>query len=323
MTIERPMPPTAFRPRRRRLKSLAFLPSLLTVGNLLCGFAAIHFALRAMHEFGAGIQDEHFRTLNSVQLERILPSWLSVACGLVLIGMLFDCFDGLIARVTCSITQFGAQLDSLADVITCGAAPAVLLVTFMTQQLAGESILPSPVSEHFLGRATWISAAVYLAFSAIRLARFNVENARSDHDYRTFRGLPSPGAAALIVTFILFHEHVVQTSPLAAGVAVYAMPAVAIATAFLMVSRIPYRRFHRAYLVGRKPFGHLVVFLAVFAVFWSYKAPTLLVLVAWYWASGPVEWTFRKLRGRRAASLVPESSPVAEASTDWRIAGGE
>lgn len=302
--------PVGHRHKRRRLKSLAFLPNVLTTGNLICGFAAIHFALRAMYEFGAGVTDLQFRTLNSLQLERMLPSWISVGAGLILLGMFFDCFDGLLARVTRSTSNFGAQFDSLADVVTCGAAPAVLMVAVMTRELAGESILPSPVSEHFFGRITWLSAAVYLAFAAIRLARYNVEHDKADFDYRTFRGLPSPGAAAMIVSLILFHEH---AAPLTAGILVYVMPAVAFATAFLMVSRIPYRRFHRAYLLGRKPFWHFVAFLTVAAVVWLKTAPALLLLVIWYWASGPAEWLYRALRGKRPATPAAHA-PTGETS---------
>jgi len=283
--------------KRRRLKSLAFIPTLLTLGNLICGFAAIYFALRAMFELGAGINDSEFQTLKSVLMERIMPSTLSIGAGLVLLGMFFDCFDGMVARVTRSTTNFGGQLDSLADVITCGAAPATLMVAFMYRELAQEAILPSPVSEHFLGRITWLAAAVYVALAAVRLARYNVEHDKADFDHRTFRGLPSPGAAGLMAALILFHE---QARPLTAGVIVYCMPVAALASAFLMVSRIPYRRFYRAYLLGRQPFDRFLIFMAVFAVFWLYKAPTLLVLIVWYWASGPVEWIIRLLRGRKS-----------------------
>jgi CDP-diacylglycerol--serine O-phosphatidyltransferase len=251
-----------------------------------------------MYEFGAGITDDQILTLKSVQIERMLPSSLSLGASLIILGMILDCFDGLIARVTRSTTNFGGQLDSLADVVTCGVAPATMMVAFMTRELATDAILPSPVSEHFLGRATWVSAAVYVAFAAIRLARYNVEHARDDFDYRSFRGLPTPGAAALIVAMILIHE---QVGALAAGLIVYSLPTAAIATAFLMVSRVPYRRFYRAYLLGRQPFGHLLVFVAIIAVFWSYPAPTLLLLVFWYWISGPVEWLVRSIRGRKGA----------------------
>lgn len=289
---------------RRRLKSLALVPSLLTLGNLLCGFAAIHFALRAMHSLGAGIPDNAAQTLNNPGWERMLPSFLSVGAGLVLVGMILDLFDGLVARATRSTTNFGGQLDSLADVVTCGVAPATLMVAFMTIELAGDSIIPSPLSEHALGRFTWIAAAVYVALTAVRLARFNVEHATADYDPRIFRGLPSPGAAGIIAAFVIVREHFGETGRLLIA---YAIPVVALIAAFLMVSRIPYRRFYRTYLLGRKSFSRLVGLLLIFIIFWSYKAPTLLLLVLWYGASGPVELLFRRLRAPRT---TPASAPL-------------
>jgi len=287
--------------RPRRLRSLAVFPTLLTLANLLCGFAAIHFGLRAMYELGAGVPSAAGETLKIAMLERMLPSFLSVGAGLVILGMVFDCFDGLVARATRSTTNFGGQLDSLADVVTCGVAPATLMVAFITSQLAVESIFPSPISEHFLGRATWIAAAVYVAFAAIRLARFNVEHAQAEFDYRTFRGLPSPGAASIVVSMIILQDQMGESGR---RMIAYTLPVVALAAASLMVSRIPYRRVHRVYLVGRRPFGQLVGAMLLIAVFWTWKAPTLLVFVLWYGASGPTFWLWRRIRGLPRAPRV-------------------
>ncbi|MEK7731173.1 MAG: CDP-alcohol phosphatidyltransferase family protein, partial [Planctomycetota bacterium] len=221
---------------------------------------------------------------------------LSVGAILVALGMILDCFDGLIARVTRSTTNFGGQLDSLADVVTFGVAPATLMVAFMTKELAGDSIVPSPISDHALGRLTWVSAAIYVAFTAVRLARYNVEHAKADFDHRIFRGLPSPGAAAIMVALILF-----QDQPMGAVLRraiVYATPFVAMGIAFLMVSRIPYRRFHRAYLLGRQPFGQFLVVMLVVAVFLAFKAETFLVIVLWYGLSGPLFYLVRVVRER-------------------------
>jgi CDP-diacylglycerol--serine O-phosphatidyltransferase len=284
------------RPHRRRLRSLAFVPTLITLGNLLCGFAAIHFALRAMIDLGAGVTPEQIITLHHPVIERLLPSFLSVGAILVALGMVLDCFDGLIARVTRSTTNFGGQLDSLADVVTFGVAPATLMVAFMTKELAGDSIVPSPISDHALGRLTWVSAAIYVAFTAVRLARYNVEHAKADFDHRIFRGLPSPGAAAIMVALILF-----QDQPMGAVLRraiVYATPFVAMGIAFLMVSRIPYRRFHRAYLLGRQPFGQFLVVMLVVAIFLAFKAETFLVIVLWYGLSGPLFYLVRVVRER-------------------------
>lgn len=307
------------RRRRRRLKSLALAPTLMTLGNLLCGFAAIHFALRAMYDFGAGVARPEAESLTHSLRELTPPSFLSVGAGLVIAGMVFDMLDGLIARVTRSTTNFGGQLDSLADMVTFGVAPATLMVAFMTQELAGESILPSPISEHFLGRATWVVAAVYVAFTAVRLARYNVEHDKADFDFQTFRGIPSPAAAVVIVAMILFHDQV-QGSVGATWryVFVYLTPVVALAIAFLMVSRIPYRRFHRTYLVGRKPFSQVIMILLLVAVFALLKAPALLLLGLWYAATGPFFLLVRSMRGKDVGDT--EQSALATPEEDRKHA---
>ncbi len=278
----------------------------MTLGNLICGFAAISFALRAMHDLGAGNDMSVVETLRSPLLELMLPSFLSIGAGLVILGMIFDLFDGLLARVTRSTTNFGGQLDSLADVVTSGVAPATLMIASMTKELA-----PSPISGHFFGRAAWVCAAVFVAFAAIRLARFNVEHAKEDFDHRSFLGMPTPGAGCVIVAMILFQD---QVGSEARRILVYAMPAVALVIAFLMVSRIPYRRFHRAYFLGKKPFGHVITFVVVFAIFWSWKAPTLVLLVAWYAISGPLFLLLKSMREPASAVDAPveEPQPVEE-----------
>lgn len=302
------------RRKRRRLKSLAFLPTLITLGNLVCGFAAIHYAMRAMYDFGGSPPLEQLKMLQ--HFERMLPSFLSVGACLVFLGMVLDCFDGLLARVTRTTTDFGGQLDSLADVVTCGVAPATLMVAFMTENLAATAIVPSPIAEHALGRLAWVSAAAYVAMAAIRLARYNVEHARADFDYRTFRGLPSPGAAGLLASLIILQDRVGETARLAF---VYAVPVLALCAAFLMVSRVPYRRFHRTYLVGRQPFGHLMIAVGVLVIFGLWWAPTLFVLCLWYAASGPAEQLYRWIRGR-GRSQPPAEGVTGSASSELRTA---
>ena len=295
---------------RRRLRSLAFVPTLLTLGNLLCGFAAIHFSLRTMYEFGAG--GALAVTAQHPAIERMLPSFLSVGASFVVLGMILDMFDGLVARATRQITNFGGQLDSLADIVTFGVAPATLLVAFMTKELAGDSIVPSPLSDSILGRLTWMSAAMYVAMAAVRLARFNVEHAKDDFDHRVFRGMPSPGAAAIVVALILFQDQ--QIFPAARYVLVYATPVLATSIALLMVSRIPYRRFHRAYLLGRWPFGQVLIVLLVLAVLVVSPAPTLLVIALWYGLSGPVFYLDRRWREHRRRRAEFAHSPSATVS---------
>ncbi len=292
------------RRKRRRLKSLAVVPTMITLGNLICGFAAIHFALRAMYDLGNNPPVEQLKMMQS--LERFLPSFLSLAAWSVILGMILDCFDGLIARMTRSTTDFGGQLDSLADVVTCGVAPAVIMVAMMLQHVNITLVVPSPISEHVLGRFVWVAAAVYVACTAIRLARYNVEHDKADFDYKSFRGLPSPGAAGVMVTLIILHDWLRERPATDAVIqaTIYAIPVVTITAAFLMVSRIPYRRFYRMYL-GRTPFSRVLILMAVFVVFCLWRAPTLFGLTLWYLLSGPVEYMIRSLRGKRSVALQP------------------
>lgn len=288
---------------RRRLRSLAILPTLITLGNLLCGFAAIHFSMRAMYDLGAGIAASSMPPLNPSILERMLPSALSVGAGLIVVGMILDLFDGLIARATRSTTNFGGQLDSLADVVTCGVAPAILMIAFITRELSGD-FFPSPLSEHFMGRAMWIAAAFYVACAAIRLARFNVEHAKEDFDYKTFRGIPSPGAAAVMAALIFFQDQPEGES--LRSTIVYILPAVSILLAYLMVSRFPYGKLHRGYLMSKQPVGQFFVLLLLLAVFFSYKAATFLILTIIYTGSGPAKMLIKHLRHKNLP--VPENA---------------
>ena len=298
------------RPRRRsrRLKSLALLPTLLTLGNLVCGFAAVYYALRAMYELGGGVPAGAPTGLTAF-FERKSLSFVEVAAGLIILGGICDALDGMMARVTRSTTDFGGQLDSMADVITFGVAPATLIVVLMFRHLAGEELHPSPISEHFIGRAAWLAAAVYVAFSAMRLARYNVEHAKPEFDHRAFRGLPIPGAAFMIVALIIFQEQ--PYGDVTRAIVVFALPIVALTSALLMVSRIPYKRFQRTFLLGRKPFGQFLGFVAIIAVFWLYKAPMAVILVAWYWSSGPVGFMITTLR-RQHAPAVATAPKVGE-----------
>ncbi len=295
--------------RARRLKSLAFLPTIITLGNLTCGFAAIYFGMRAVSIIGTPNGTDMSTPLHGEMLERMIPSFLSLGAGLVILGMIFDCFDGLVARATRTTTNFGGQLDSLADVVTCGVAPAILIIAFMTKELSGDSILPSPISEHILGRITWVSAAVYVMFAAIRLARYNVEHEQADFDHRSFRGLPSPGAAAIMVSLVLLQD---QLGDNWRTLIAYSMPVFALTTAYLMVSRIPYKRFYRAYLLGRQPFGQTVTIVLVIALCFTFKTPALVMLVLWYGASGPVFLLVRKLRDRKRAKSTIDQTDSPE-----------
>ncbi len=295
--------------RSRRLRTIEMLPSLCTLTNLLCGFAAIHFSLLAMQSYGAEQSASEVLTLGSEFVERMMPSYLSIGAGLIFVGMIFDGLDGMFARLTKNATPFGAQLDSLADIVTYGVAPAVLLLTLMQQELHAVNISLSPISVHWAGRVAWVSAVVYVACAAVRLARFNVEHEKEEFDHRIFRGLPSPAAASVTAAFLIFHEQARvlleqggSAIGLTVGVAVFIGPIIALGTGALMVGSIPYRKF-TSRLEGRRPFGQLVGIIFFFALFWSTKSLALFALAVWYVLSGPTRLMYRRLK--TAPSVAP------------------
>ncbi len=281
------------KPRRRRLKSIAVLPTLVTLGNLVCGFSAIHFGLRAMYAAGAGVDSSVAATLDSQLVERVLPSFLSIGAMLIFLGMVFDMLDGIAARLTKQATEFGAQIDSMADVVTFGVAPGILVVSLMMREWHGELVV-TPLSAHAFGRAMWVCAAAYCICGAVRLARFNVEHQREDFSHRSFRGLPIPGAAAVVASLVMLHEHIGAAF---GDVLLWALPIVTLTTAFLMISRVRYERITQVYLIRKRPFEHLIAFVVIFVLFWSFKAQTLAVLCCLYAISGPALVLFRRTRG--------------------------
>ncbi len=296
--------PRPRRRRRRRLRYIAVLPTLLTLGNLVCGFSAVYFGLRAMFAAGAGIPASMDATLDSQVMERMLPSFLAIGAMLIFLGMVFDMLDGLAARLADNASAFGAQIDSLADVVSFGVAPPMLVIAMIMRELNAEVVV-GPLSAHAMGRAIWVCSAAYCICAAVRLARFNVEHARADHSHRTFHGLPSPGAAAGVASLIMLHEHAGAGF---SALLIWVLPLVTLGSGFLMISRIRYERITQAYLVKRRPFEHIIAFLVVFVVFWSYKAPTLAVLCCAYAMSGPAIHMVRRFRGGLRASDDSEAT---------------
>ena len=270
--------------RRRRAKAVAVLPSLFTLGNLIAGFAAIHFAAKpGTMEFG-----------------RFEFSTLTVAGLLIFIGMFFDAIDGYVARLARSTSDIGAQLDSLADIVTFGVAPAYMTLQLVSKYyLAAENDhIISPMSDDIFGRVIWAIAAVYVACTALRLARFNVETGSGlVEDHLMFRGLPSPGAAGCVASLILLHQQVIEPAafPWAARVTGLGMAFILLLCALAMVSRLPYAHVINLYVRGHRKFSYVVrlVIILVFAGFlptyafaitftaYALSAPTRALIRAW------------------------------------------
>ncbi|MCP4245728.1 MAG: hypothetical protein GY778_01645 [bacterium] len=301
--LRKPRPPR--RRGRRRLRTVSTLPTLLTLGNLICGFAAVHFCMRAMLVIANPGEPGLGSPLSEAAVERLLPSFLSIAAVLVFLGLLMDALDGSVARWTNRTSDFGGQLDSLADVVTFGIAPAMLVVSVLMGH-RDVTALPGPLAANLAGRAMWIMAAVYVGCTALRLARFNVEHARADLSHNYFSGLPSPGGAVVLASLTLLHQDV---SPVIQPYLALAMPFVALGLGLLMVSRVRYTHLANVYLRGRRPFGHVVGIMVVAAVLVWYKELTLAIVVCLYAASGPVGALSRRLA--RSSPDVPPKDDAA------------
>ena len=275
--------------RRRRVPPLTVMPTLVTLGNLACGFAAIHYASKPIEPTGVW----HWSTL-------------TFAATLVFVGMFLDAIDGSLARLTRSFSEVGAQLDSFADLVTFGVAPAFLMLRLVGPQ--GEIVfLESTAGDTALAKVIWAIAALYVCCAALRLARFNVETpSASVESHLLFRGLPTPGAAGAIASLIILYEHwassPVQTSePMSHGVAI-ALPLIMLLCAIGMVSSIPFVHFTNRFIGGRRSFTYVarIVIPLVLALFWFQE--TLALAFTVYALSGPVRWLVQIGRRRHAGT---------------------
>ncbi|NND99394.1 MAG: CDP-diacylglycerol--serine O-phosphatidyltransferase [Pirellulaceae bacterium] len=240
------------RKKKKRRLTLAVLPTLLTLGNAVCGLAAIAIIIS-----------------DSQALDWAPEQKLFVAGLLIFGGMLFDALDGSAARMTGQASQFGAELDSLCDAVTFGTAPAVILWQ---------------MSDAFPQRLIWGIGVLFTLCVLIRLARFNVETSEDDtHD--GFEGLPSPAAAGTLAAFAiaipelisvatdeLYPEQIRIIAQRSLDLSHYFLPALALALAYLMVSRFQYPHVFQQWVRGRRAMHQigqaLFVLFGVFLLHW-------------------------------------------------------
>lgn len=282
----------------KRIRTIAVLPTMLTLGNLVCGFFAIVVASRIEAPRSPETptaQEIHFssnppRVVS--QLDRYDPTHNLVLCGwLIFLAMFFDALDGYVARLARVAGGFGAQLDSLSDLVTFGVAPAFLLVKMC------------PSFSFFYPREIWLIAALFVICAALRLARFNVET-DEDSDHMYFSGLPTPAAAALIASCaILSYTLRKETNLLTYRESIdwwmqQSLPLFGLLLALLMVSRIPYPHFVNQVLHGRRSFGHvvkLVFSLVAVIVVRGYAVP---LICAAFVVGPPIRHGWQRVRRR-------------------------
>lgn len=264
------------RPRRRMSKGMYILPSLFTTANMALGFYAI---LEVMH--ASAIDFWH----------------LDNAAKAIGFAVLFDGLDGRIARMTGTTSDFGRELDSLADAITFGVAPAMLAWTWgfhlMPPMMLGEG--PWHIKLPQLGA---IASFLFLIAGASRLARFNISsNPQPSNPGRPgkkyFVGMPIPAGAGVIAAVVHFEAG----EPVAAAYTALAWSAMVTTVGYLMVSTWRFYSFKDIDFRSRHPFRLIVVLAAVFALIFAYSRKMLFAIALVYMISGVfwrLQWIFRR-----------------------------
>ena len=215
----------------------------------------------------------------------------------ILISAIFDGLDGKIARFTNTTSQFGTEYDSLSDLVAFGVAPGLLAFEWSLKSF---------------GRFGWLAVFLYVICGALRLARFNIQknNLESDH----FKGLPIPGAAIFIATFVLFiHslDGVTENKRIIIICAIYIL-------SFLMVSTIDYLSFKELELFKKKPFNVLVATILLFVVVAYKPALMLFFFSTLYVISGPCIMLYHLTHRstKRAPSIIDSSLEHSEKSIE-------
>lgn len=268
------------------------LPTMLTLGNAFCGFAAITYAAQVGPD---------------TQMSEML---LRTAALYIFAGMVFDALDGAVARWTNQQSEFGAQLDSLCDVVTFGVAPA-----FLMRQFCADSI--------FHTRIIWGIAALYVMCAILRLARFNTDIERDD-SHSWFAGLPSPAAAAVVASFPIamnavrrwldpdkanLLESARQVTGWLNTALIQSLPLVTLAIACLMVTQLRYPHVMNQLISRRR--SRIQLIQIVFTVVIAFVVGEMIVLLAccWFAFAAPLRPLWQRWTPRSALRHPPTRFP--------------
>ncbi len=256
--------PAPLQPLKARRKGIYILPNLFTLAALFGGFYAIVMAMDG----------------------RFNEAAIGVFCAMVL-----DSLDGRVARMTNTQSAFGEQMDSLSDMVSFGAAPALISYEWAIRGL---------------GRWGWIAAFVYCSCAALRLARFNVNTSVVDKRY--FQGLPSPAAAALVAGFIwLMTDLGLDRQDLK-----WYMFAMTLFAGLTMVTNVPYYSFKDVNFKKSVPFIVVVLIALGLAVVTIHPPIVLFSIFFAYGLSGYVIYAYRKAKGLQTSVIATSKDEPEE-----------
>lgn len=244
-------------------KGIYLLPNLLTTAGLFSGFYAVVMSM-----------NNHFES----------------AAIAIFVAMIFDGLDGRVARMTNTQSDFGAEYDSMADMVSFGMAPALVAYNFGLAEL---------------GKIGWLAAFVYVACAALRLARFNTQIGIADN--RFFQGLASPAAAALVAGMVWVGiDYDIDGNEYGIIVAI-----VTGISGLLMVSNFKYNSFKTIDFHGKVPFVAILVVMLIFIVVATAPSLVLFIVFLLYMVAGPVN-TFRTVEKVTLEDVVGETTDDAD-----------
>ena len=273
---------------RRFRKGMYVLPSLFTTANVALGCYAIMQVIHGTVQYGIA---------KATHIPVVEPWHFDNAARAIGFAVLFDGLDGRIARMTHTTSDFGRELDSLADVITFGIAPALLAWGWGFQQISAD-FSPEVVTK--LTHLGSIASFLFLIAGASRLARFNItSNPQPSNPGRPgkkyFVGMPIPAGAGVIAAVV----HFCGGDPLVWWGSAVTWILIVVAAAYLMVSTWRFYSFKDIDLRARQPFRLIVIFGLLFAAVWFFSKPVLFVIALTYMFSGVfwrLQWFFRRKR---------------------------
>lgn len=255
-------------PERPRSRGIYLLPNLFTTAAMFSGFYAIVAAMQG-----------HFEA----------------AAIAIFISMVLDGLDGRVARLTNTQTAFGAEYDSMSDLISFGVAPGLTMYQW--------SLVHFGEMGTGWGKVGWLAAFVYVACAALRLARFNTHLGKGDKKY--FTGLPSPTAAALLAGMVwVFNDLSISGNN-------FQFPALlmTLTAGLLMVSNVSYYSFKEIDLRNRVPFVVMIAVLLLFALTTIDPPKVLFTVFVAYTLSGPIIWGIRRYRRMQRRKKEGQTTP--------------
>jgi CDP-diacylglycerol---serine O-phosphatidyltransferase len=278
------------------MRKIAILPTMLTLGNAVCGFSSMVFASKIQMLGSTDADDRNYL----------------VSAALILGAMLCDVLDGYVARLSKTASNFGGQLDSLSDAISFGAAPAFLLLC-LSREWGSESIM---------GNATVVIAILFMVCVLLRLARFNVENDPDPSSHKRFKGLPSPAGAGCIVSLAILRSHSASSWNVGLDAAVintivkFWAPIGGLFVALLMVSRASYPHLTKQLLRGQRHYTYLLRIILFVALLALARELSLLILFWGYALTFAIRYLINVARRESAEQPTPSNGLAPPAESD-------